>query len=314
MLLFIQSCGVSEEWVSKRDFLTNIGITDEGFIDCILTTPESLRSPGYVNAYDDSFLKSIHQLTCEDITIEDLTGLEKLVNLESIILSNNSLKKIDINNHQKLKYLYLQDQKNMLSIKILDTEFNGIYISDVSTYDIYIQNITIPKTETQISLGELNANTIKLENLHSLNAEFYDVTASNLEITNSSFVRNKFYLNISDLKDAHFLNVSGITTIRIRGKHALDTLSLNSLDNLIHIDNNIHIKQVNLSQLPRFQELHLFCSFFDKLEMNDISNSVKVITYDFALPTEIKHDLTTMYNLEIVEDSWEWDDMECHRD
>ena len=84
---------------------------DKNFYSCVVEGYNKQYKTNYTTDYELSYgeLKMIHEVSCSNRDIIDTTGIEKLISLKVLDLSNNDIKSIDLRNSFNIYDLKLDD-------------------------------------------------------------------------------------------------------------------------------------------------------------------------------------------------------------
>ena len=117
---------------------------DENFYECVGRTYDEMKEAGTVNHDNlpidfadftdddlDRFLPKIKTLVCYDMGIEDTFGLEKMIRLEHLALTKNSIKTIDLSENKSLKAIHLWgNDLESIDISGLAGNLTTLYLDD----------------------------------------------------------------------------------------------------------------------------------------------------------------------------------------
>lgn len=119
-----------------------------------------------------SRILGIRDLILNDLGITDLRGIEDFQDLENLVVSNNSLTRLDVSDNTKLKFVYAENNEltfvNVQDLIILEkiaVEGNKLFSLDTSTNPA-LQLLTISDNDVEIADVSTNAQltTFSIEN------------------------------------------------------------------------------------------------------------------------------------------------------
>lgn len=184
--------------------------------------------------------KSVHKLIIPppylENAINDITGIEYFVNLDTLSCTSQNLKKVDLNKNTKLQYL------NLLSIPELDT--------------IQIDSLSLL---SYLNLNNNNIDSINLSHFSHLK-ELYIDYKKNLDVTKNTELElldaeNIPNIDVTKNEKLKTLICNNQTILNLSNNPLLETLSCISLgtdttDGLKSLDltNNINLKELDCSQ------------------------------------------------------------------
>ena len=104
---------------------------DKNFYSCVVEGYNKQYKKNYTTDYELSYgeLKMIHEVSCSNRDVIDTTGIEKLISLKVLDLSNNDIENIDLRNNLNIYNLKLDDgvdiiYNNKTKIKDIKYEYN----------------------------------------------------------------------------------------------------------------------------------------------------------------------------------------------
>ncbi len=174
-------------------------------------------SLSYNDVITDDELSAIRYLDAGNGNIDDTTGIEKLVNLEELYLSNNNITSIDLSNNTNIELLYLD--KNSLN-------------------EINLNNLT------NLTLLNVNENNLFSLNIsHNLELEHLQINENNIGMMNFS---ENIKLNVLAIDYDTFslsdINIDQLTTLVIDGYILLKNESLDLSTLGITMDSSVEIE------------------------------------------------------------------------
>ena len=183
----------------------NAGFNDKNFYTCVFHT-------GFYRYYNSNYIKnvepdylltdeeyeSINYMDCNSMGIKDVTGIEKLTNLQELDIYKNEISNMNLNNNKKL--YYLNADKNKLT--------NMDLSNNIELNSIYLANNKIEQIEGLEKLNKLevlilhnnNLQNISLPNINDLHIlNIYDNDKLNkLRIKKGESIDYNKILNFSD--------------------------------------------------------------------------------------------------------------------
>lgn len=214
---------------------------------------------------DKKALDSIDVLDLSKQNIKTTQGIEYLLNLEEIDLSNNQIDKINLNNNQKLKLLNLENNFlpniNLINLKELielNLKNNRLKKIDLSKNgDLLKLNLAKNKLDTldiskQSLLVEFNVSENNLAKLNLL----YNGLLDSLDVSENKL----FKLEVVHLQYLKDLNAKGV------GLQKLDLISNKEIKNL-NLENN-QIKELNLDNLKQLEKLNLSENILENVNLS----------------------------------------------
>ncbi|MDH3697388.1 MAG: hypothetical protein OEQ81_01910 [Flavobacteriaceae bacterium] len=119
-----------------------------------------------------SRILGIKDLILNDLGIADLRGIEDFQDLENLVVSNNSLTRLDVSNNTKLKFVYAENNE-LTFIRVQDLSFlekiaaegNKLFSLDTSSNPA-LQLLTLSDNDVEIADVSANAQltTFSIEN------------------------------------------------------------------------------------------------------------------------------------------------------
>jgi len=212
----------------------------------------------------DSDLKKLITLDASGRGIQDLTGIERCVNLEELFLSRNRISDISpLGQLTKLKRLYLDENEisdissleNLVSLQVLFLNDNRI--RDIhplaNLTDLVILNLNNNQIEDISPLANLN-NLLKLY-LENNQIRDIDALANLVNLHSLELSHNHRIINITPLTNLSKLERLGLSHTSVSSIAPLSNLTeLRSLDlvanrvsDLTPLSNLLHLRAVNLS-------------------------------------------------------------------
>lgn len=238
-------------------------------------------------------LVNLEQLNLTDNEIEEIGGLENLVNLKFLFLSKNNIK--EIKGLENLENLFQLDLSvnGISKIKGLDNLENLVKL-DLSGNDILVE-----KTD-------YNIENIGLENL--INLEHLDLSENNIEkikgLGNLTDLTN-LNLNSNDIGNIEGLeNLTNLYFLELNNNVLTDIEGLDNLTNLYYLGlMNNQIQDIGglrvLGNFPNFGQLHLNDNDIGNIEVLETLTNLQVLGLDYNPIATLKslENLTKLINL-----------------
>ena len=216
---------------------------------------ENNASLSYEDVITDGQLLSITHLYAEGGNIDDVTGIEKLVNLEELCLEDNNLTSVDLGSLVNLINLDISIN-NLVSINLSD-------LTNLKYLDLSLNNLTSINLSNLTELQKLylscnNLNEINIDNLINL---------TKLELDNNSLSE----INLSNNTNITYLSLD----LNICG--TIDFGVFNNLDN-INVNMPLLISEsINIGD---------YLDFIDEYEVDEFHGS-NLLTYQNGVLTSL---------------------------
>ncbi len=279
----------------------NIYFNDNTLYNCIIDAynKENNTTNPYTYSLSLEELSSIKEVTCrgdelseEAFKVSDLTGIDKLENLEYLEIPNNFLTEVDLSKNTKLKTLYLGGNQ----LEALDIS-NNTLLTDLSVGWNALTKLDVTNNQKLTSL-ELDYNQLESIDL-----------SQNLDLTKLSLATNKFasvdlsnntklnelFLFHNKLSNLDLSNNTLITNLRLE-KNNLTYIDLSNNTKLtdLMVDNN-QLTTLDLTNNEELQNLSAEANKITNINLENNSN-LKIISMDNNSLTDI--DLTNINKLE----------------
>ncbi len=161
--------------VGSAAFAAPNGFNDDNFYRCVIDSyfdGVSIQPNGGTTVLTPEQLASMTELDCRDYRITDITGIEKLTNLETVSLNDNEIEEADLSKNTKLETIDLNS--NLLTSVILPASAKTVHLFDNDSTAMELDtsaatNLTLLDIHDAKFLGrilDLSKNT-KLETLHA---------------------------------------------------------------------------------------------------------------------------------------------------
>ena len=222
----------------------NTAFTDENFYKCVVDAynKENNTSVAYTDNLTDEQLETIKHLNCngynksDEEKIINVNGLEKLVNITELYLTDNLITNIDLSNNKKIQELCIDDNK--LTNIIFD---NNINLTWLTAYNNQLENIdfiNIPNLEILYVGKNLFKNLDLSAGINLKKVYAYE----NNQLTNITSNNNAYLLEL-DVHKAALTNLNLIGAPNIV-ELCIDENQLTSLD----LSNNLSLEILSASE------------------------------------------------------------------
>lgn len=247
----------------------NPAFKDDNFYQCVIDKFSESESGAMIDTnLTDEQLANIVELDCKNRGIQDVSGIEKLVNLAGISLSNNDISSIDLTHNSKLSWLEFQN--NHLSS--IDLSHN-LQLIDLYLGSNQLEEIDLSKN---VKLRTLNISSNKLKAIDvSNNVELTGVDLSHNKIRKIDLSKNVklVRLNLAANSSIQFdlSNNVELTTLDIDASWVdhLD-LSHNTKLETLQCQNN-NLKTLDLTHNPKLTTLFVGTGSLEQLDLSDNS-------------------------------------------
>ena len=222
----------------------NTAFTDENFYKCVIDAYNSNNNASfaYTESLTDEQLETIKHLNCngynksDEEKIINVNGLEKLVNITELYLTDNLITNIDLSNNKKIQELRIDDNK--LTNIIFD---NNINLTWLTAYNNQLENIdfiNIPNLEILYVGKNLFKNLDLSAGINLKKVYAYE----NNQLTNITSNNNAYLLEL-DVHKAALTNLNLIGAPNIV-ELCIDENQLTSLD----LSNNLSLEILSASE------------------------------------------------------------------
>lgn len=248
---------------------------------------------GYFDADGDgeiseSEAESVEVISCRDLGIKSLEGVQHFPNLSTLFFFNNDVTSVDVSANKKLRQLGGSGNK----IKTLDLTEN-IYLEKLIAEDCELEEIDIRecKSISQLSVSGNNLKSIDLSNNTSLKylmisrnplselsvtnnkmLEELDCSMTDIQILDLSNNKNLLYLSAGNCKltNIDFTNNPKLKTVDVAFNElsSLDFISCQGVEWIICNDNQI--TDINITRSSQLEQLK--CNN-NKLNVLDLSGT-----------------------------------------
>ena len=222
----------------------NKAFTDENFYKCVVDAynEKNNTSVAYTDNLTDEQLATINSLNCygykklDEEKVISVNGLEKLVNITELYLTDNLITNIDLSNNKKIQKLRIDDNK--LTNIIFD---NNINLTCLTAYNNQLENIdfiNIPNLEI-LYVGKNLFKNLDLSAGINLKKVYAD---ENNQLTNITSNNNAYLLEL-DVHKAALTNLNLIGAPNIV-ELCIDENQITSLD----LSNNLSLEILSASE------------------------------------------------------------------
>lgn len=248
----------------------NSDFKDDAFYGCVIdalneSNIDGKNDRGYDYVATDSELSQLEDISCSGKKVTDVTGLEKMENLQGLYLSFNEISKIDLSHNVKLEELDLDfnqiseiDVSNNVRLVTLRAWDNQVSKIDLS-HNIFLQFLFLGSN--QISEIDLSQN----RSLRTLELDYNQISKIDLSNNTSleilSLENNRItFIDISMLRDLQifYANDNQITEMKLDLNQSIETFSIsNNLIKDLQIPYNVESVAVfgNLVEVYDFTKL-----------------------------------------------------------
>ncbi len=311
---------------------------DQNFYNCIIDAYNKENNTSYTYDYNlnEEELSSIKKLECSNIDLENLTGLEKLNNLDNLVISNSNLKEIDLSSNINITNLDLSNNEitnidissntllktlNLSNNKLLNIDLsNNINLESLNlnnnnfktTQTIYINKtyninhesfITLPNnSESKLfEINNINSDIITNQNENTIlsnKAGEYNITLTYKTINDSSLYNVKYTLLVTELTSSKYIIDNENNKIYAPHNEIIDENIINNL--------NINYGIIEYSDnkiIVKYDDEILKEFTIDNLSISSDNSKVKV--YDdfiYAIDEINNSDITSNYGLININD------------
>jgi len=252
-LLSTIACTPEEDNIRQSEKLQELGINDNGLIECIITQARK---------NDISDVTKIQTVNCTDIDISNLNGINNLIHLTSIVLNENKIEQIDISSHATLEFIGIYNQYELSSIDIEASDsINSINIHNVVLDYFWVNSSNEIDSAISIDIRDSIIDEIRLSSVYLSSLNFSNSYLESLKVKDATLNTVSLYLYESNIELLKFDNVQPIDEIYFGedSAYGLTTITLSNMDNLKRILlPSKNIEQVFLNNLPSIESVILF--------------------------------------------------------
>ena len=255
----------------------NSDFKDDAFYSCVIdalneSNIDGKNDRGYDYVATDSELSQLDSLSCLEKNVTDVTGLEKMINLQGLYLSDNDISKIDLSHNVNLEEVSLDRNQ----IREIDLSHNVRLV----TLDVWSNQLSEIDLNHNVNLEEvsLDLNQIREIDLsHNVGLVTLSVWHNQLSKIDLSHNRNLRKLTLSD---------NQISKIDLSNNTSLEYLSLG--------DNRITF--IDISMLRNLRNFYASGNQITEMKL-DLNQSIKI----FSISNNLIKDLQIPYSVESVE-------------
>ncbi|AXG71976.1 internalin-J [Kordia sp. SMS9] len=259
---------------SEEEYCSYTTIPDANF-------EAALEALGYDDISGDgqvptSLIESITSLNVDGESINDLTGIEDFVALETLRSESNSLTTVDVSNLSNLKQLYLQYN----SLTSLDVT-NNIYLETLSFGNNSVSSIDLSNNANLLSLGfQYNSITdIDLSN----NLLLYHIACRDNGLTSLDLTNNPEMINIYAQNNAiSVVDLSGNPDLAIVAFPNNDIVEFN-----IKNENNTNITTFNTNGNSSLECILVDDASYSSTNWTNIESTTSFTETDYCAYTAI---------------------------
>ncbi len=282
----------------------NSDFKDDAFYSCVIdalneSNIDGKNDRGYDYVATDSELSQLDSLSCLEKTVTDVTGLEKMINLQGLYLSDNDISKIDLSHNVNLEEVSLDrnqiseiDVSHNVGLVTLSVWHNQLSKIDLS-HNRNLRELTL--SDNQISKIDLSNNTSleylslgdnhitfidisMLRNLRNFYASGNQITEMKLDLNQSIKIFSKSNNLIKDLQIPY-----SVESVEVFG-NPVEVYDFTKLENLKRIAYAYETENVPTVLLPvnRTYELwrHVDSTILNTLFHSSESDVVSIVDQD----------------------------------
>lgn len=213
------------------DLLVNI--TDSNFLNALIAAGIDTNGDGKISIEEAEAVTYINVAECD---IQDLSGIEKFINLEELWCNNNPLESLDLSKNPFLKFV----KCSRTSITSLDLS-NHEYLNELICYHSDLINLDVSNATSLefLRCWDCNLTGLDISNCTALGLLWcQDNNLSALDASN----KTALYWLICSNNQLTSLDVSGDAVLAL----SCSGNQLTSLD----VSSNIDIKELDLNDMP----------------------------------------------------------------
>ena len=206
----------------------NTNFDDGSLYKCVVNSYNSINNTKYTtqDILNNEQLKEITKLDCSNRNILSTKGIELMLNLQELLISDNYVSKIDVRNNPNLRKLYVSknnlaeiDVRNNLNLRDLDVSRNNIAEIDVRnnlnlTY-LYVSqnNLTEIDVRSNPNLRDLDVyhnNLTEIDVKNNKKLMYIDSNYNPFNLGEITIYKNNFDLNYA-LENGNYKTLDNIT-------------------------------------------------------------------------------------------------------
>ena len=299
----IESVGIEREGTVDQEIkdvvLNKINFPDDAFRERLA---EKFKIPndgtGVITAYNIKNTTMLHFYDDSRTKITNLTGIEKFVNLNDFICSEQNIKKADFSGNKKLKKLrFNKNNTSELNISNINLQYLECYgnrniqnldlssSTELTNLEAYGNNISSIKLDQCEMLTEINLNGNSLKSIDlTRNKKLLDLGLSSnkdlvdLKLNKDNSKITKLNISYTAIKDIDLLPHEKLIEFNSEGNN-VKNYNFSSATNLetLNLRGNEEISELNLSTNTKLQQLELSgCTSLEKLNAKECLDLVSI--------------------------------------
>ena len=299
----IESVGIEREGTVDQEIkdvvLNKVNFPDDAFRERLA---EKFKIPndgtGVITAYSIKNTTMLHFYDDSRTKITNLTGIEKFVNLNDFICSEQNINKADFSGNKKLKYLrFNKNNTSELNISGINLQYLECYgnrniqnldlsssteLTNLEAYGNNISSIKLDQCE-ELTKINLNGNSLKSIDLTG-NKELLDLGLSSnkdlvdLKLNKDNSKITKLNISYTAIKNIDLLPHEKLIEFHSEGNNVknYNFSSATFLENL-YLNGNEEISELNLSTNTKLQQIDLSgCISLEKLNAKECLDLVSI--------------------------------------
>ena len=248
----------------------NSAFNDQNFYNCIIDSYNTANSTNlaYTHELDDEELAGISALSCPSYEIADVSGIEKIINLEYLNLSSNVLTEIDLQSNTMLEYVDLNNNDiDMIDLTGL-TELKRLLLQSNAITEI---NLSSNVSLKELNLGFNNLASIDLENNIGLEILYLNNNDFDEVILNANSELIALHIETNNIETLDVTNMKNLIELYI-GYNTISEINLENNVNLEVLDAtsmNTVLTSLDVSKNGSLKHLLVGGNFFESLDLRD---------------------------------------------
>ena len=254
----------------------NTNFDDGSLYKCVVNSYNSINNTKYTtqDILNNEQLKEITKLDCSNRNILSTKGIELMLNLQELLISDNYVSKIDVRNNPNLRKLYVSknnlaeiDVRNNLNLRDLDVSRNNIAEIDVRN------NLNL----TYLYVSQNNLTEIDVRSNPNLrDLDVYHNNLTEIDVRNNPNLR-KLYVSQNNLTEIDVRNNPDLTELAVSWNNIaeIDVRNNPNLQVLNVALNNL--TEIDVRNNPDLQRLDVY---HNNLTEIDVKNNKKLMYID----------------------------------
>ena len=299
----VESVGIEREGTVDQEIkdvvLNKVNFPDDAFRERLA---EKFKIPndgtGIITAYNIKNTTMLHFYDDSRTKITNLTGIEKFVNLNDFICSEQNINKADFSGNKKLKYLrFNKNNTSELNVSGINLQYLECYgnrniqnldlssSTELTNLEAYGNNISSIKLDQCEMLTEINLNGNSLKSIDlTRNKKLLDLGLSSnkdlvdLKLNKDNSKITKLNISYTAIKDIDLLPHEKLIEFNSEGNN-VKNYNFSSATNLetLNLRGNEEISELNLSTNTKLQQLELSgCTSLEKLNAKECLDLVSI--------------------------------------